>query len=120
MRRSALLAMAVLLLSAGAHAQSFSRPPADAFRIEWARRPPWMRPGVDGYVYNDSRWRVGNVRVLAQVVDGSGRVVRESFAVVFGNVVPGGRTFFVLPALAEGENYQLAVTSFDLIAHEGP
>jgi hypothetical protein len=77
-----------------------------------------MRPGTDGYLYNDSRWRLTNVRVRARVVDGGGRVVRETVVSVFGNAVPGARTFFTLPPLADGESYQLTVTSFDLISRE--
>ena len=118
-RRALLLVLAMLLANTSSHAQS-DRPTAESFRIEWARRPGWMRPGTDGYLYNESRWRVTNVRIRAQVVDGSGRVVRETVVSVFGNAVPGTRTFFALPALAEGENFQLAVASFDLIAREGP
>ena len=120
MRRCALLlALATLLVNASSHAQG-DRPTAESFRIEWTRRPAWMRPGTDGYLYNDSRWRLTNVRVRAQVVDGSGRVVRESMVSVFGNAVPGTRTFFVLPALADGESFQLTVASFDLISRESP
>jgi len=117
LRRALLLTLATLLVSARGHAQS-DRPTPDAFRIEWARRPTWMRPGTDGYLYNDSRWRVTNVRVHAQVVDGGGRVVRETVVSVFGNAVPGARTFFTLPPLADGESYQLTVASFDLISRE--
>lgn len=116
--RALLFVLATLLVGASAHAQD--RPAPDSFRIEWARRPPWMRPGADGYLYNDSRWRVTNVRVRARVVDGSGRVVRESVVSVFGNAVPGARTFFVLPPLADAESYELTVVSFDLISQEGP
>jgi hypothetical protein len=127
MRRGVwLLAVAVLLFGASAYAQSPARPSSDSFRIEWVRRPGWMRPGVDGYLYNESRWRVTNVRVRAQVLDGAGTPVRESSVAVFGNAVPGTRTFFSLPPIAEGERYQLTVASFDLVsphdipAPEGP
>jgi hypothetical protein len=121
MRRGVwLLAVAALLLGASVHAQS-PRPTSDSFRIEWVRRPGWMRPGVDGYLYNESRWRVTNVRVRAQVLDGAGTAVRESSVAVFGNAVPGTRTFFSLPPIAEGERYQLTVASFDLVSpHDVP
>ena len=118
-RRGVLVAAAIFLLSPGAHAQS-PAPSPESFRLEWARRPGWMRPGVDGYLYNDSRWRVTNVRVRAKVVDGSGSVLRESVVSVFGNAVPGARTFFVLPPIREAESYQLKVMTFDLISHEAP
>ena len=77
-----------------------------------------MRPGVDGYIYNESRWRVTNVRVRAQVVDGSGSVLRETVVSVFGNAVPGTRTFFVLPPIKDAESYELKVMTFDLISQE--
>jgi hypothetical protein len=80
-----------------------------------------MRPGVDGYLYNESRWRVTNVRVRAQVLDGAGTPVRESSVPVFGNAVPGTRTFFSLPPIAESERYQLNVATFDLVSpHDAP
>lgn len=113
-----LLAVTVLLLGASADAQSPARPSPESFRMEWSRRPGWMRPGVDGYLYNESRWRVTNIRVRAQVVDSSGAAIRESSVSVFGNAVPGTRTFFTLPPIAEGERYQLTVVSFDLVSLE--
>jgi hypothetical protein len=119
-RRALLLVLAMMLLAGtSSHAQS-DLPTPDSFRLEWSRRPGWMRPGTDGFIYNESRWRVTNVRVQARALDGSGRLVRETTVSVFGNSVPGVRTFFALPALGEGETYQLEVLSFDLIAREGP
>lgn len=118
-RLGVLLAAAFFLLSPGVHAQT-AAPSPESFRIEWTRRPGWMRPGVDGFLYNESRWRVTNVRVRAQVVDGLGSVLRETVVSVFGNAVPGTRTFFVLPPIAEAESYQLKVVTFDLISQETP
>jgi hypothetical protein len=118
-RRVLLLVLALVLAGTSSYAQS-DRPTTDSFRLEWSRRPGWMRPGTDGFIYNESRWRVTNVRVQARALDGSGRLVRETVVSVFGNSVPGVRTFFALPPLGEGETYQLEVLSFDLIAREGP
>ena len=119
--RPGVLLIAVVALVAAAVAQAQGpRPTAESFRIEWVRRPPSMRPGVDGYIYNDSRWRVTNIRVRAVVVDAAGTVVRESVVSVWGNAVPGTRTFFVLPAVSEGQIYQLTVISFDLISEQTP
>ena len=120
MRQTLPLTLALLLLGAAAHAQESGRPQPQSFRIEWARLPPTMRPGVEGYVYNDSSWRVTNVRLRALVTDGSGRVLRESVASVWGNVGARSRAFFRLSPLADGERYELSVVSFDLISQEGP
>src|SRR5438477_389443 len=105
-------------MSASARGASRRRTPSPDFTSR--RRAPTMRPGVEGYVYNDSSWRVTNVRLRAQVTDGSGRVVRESVASVWGNVGARGRAFFKLSPLADGESYELSVVSFDLISQEGP
>src|SRR5262245_56864838 len=118
-RRVLRLALVRVLAGTCSYAQS-DRPTNDSFRLEWSRRPGWMRPGTDGFLYNESRWRVTNVRVQARALDNSGRLVRETTVSVFGNSVPGVRPFFALPPLAEGETYQLEVVSFDLIAREGP
>ena len=122
MRRRALLiaAAALVVAAASAQAQPPGRPTAESFRIEWVRRPPSMRPGVDGYIHNDSRWRVTNLRIRAVVVDAAGAVVRESVVSVWGNSVPGTRTFFTLPSIGEGEIYQLTVVTFDLISEQTP
>ena len=120
-RRALLIAVAALVVAAASgQAQPPGRPTAESFRIEWVRRPPSMRPGVDGYIHNDSRWRVTNLRIRAVVVDAAGTVVRESVVSVWGNSVPGTRTFFTLPSIAEGEIYQLTVVTFDLISEQTP
>jgi hypothetical protein len=54
------------------------------------------------------------------VVDAAGATVRESVVSVWGNSVPGTRTFFVLPSIREGEIYQLTVATFDLISEQTP
>lgn len=117
-RRALLLVLAMVLAGTSSYAQS-DRPTAASFRMEWSRHPGWMRPGTDGFLYNESPWRVTNVRVQARAMDGAGRLVRETVVSVFGNSVPGTRTFFALPPLAEGETYELEVVSFDLVAREG-
>jgi len=54
------------------------------------------------------------------VVDAAGNPVRESVVSVWGNAVPGTRTFFTLPSIGEGEIYQLTVVTFDLISEQTP
>ena len=119
-RRAPLLAAMTLLVATASAAAQSPRPTSESFRIEWVRRPPSMRPGVDGYIFNESRWRVTNLRVRAVVVDAAGIPLRESIVSVWGNAVPGARTFFVLPSIGEGEIYQLTVVSFDLISEQNP
>jgi hypothetical protein len=115
------LALLVLLASApSAHAQG-PHPILESFRIEWERRTDnWRRPGVDGYVYNDSTYRIGNVRLRVEILDGSNAVVGERFAWVFGDVTPGGRAYFTLAPPPAGQNYRITMESYNVIAVGGP
>ena len=59
-RRALLLALAMLFVGVRSDAQG-ARPTAESFRIEWSRRPTWMRPGTDGYLYNAHLSRLGTL-----------------------------------------------------------
>src|SRR5436309_15827898 len=119
MRRRALLIAVAAFVAAAASTRAQpppGRPTAESFRIEWVRRPPSMRPGVDGYIYNDSRWRVTNIRVRAVLLDAAGTPARESLVSVWGTAVPGTRPFCALTSIREGDIYQLTAVTFGLIS----
>jgi hypothetical protein len=108
-----------LLLAAGAHAQMTGS--GQSFPVEWARRSdPWLKPAVEGYVHNDSMFRVGNVRLRVEVLDSSSRPVNERFAWVHGNIDAGARGYFVLSLPEAGHTYRITVVSFDLISRQAP
>jgi hypothetical protein len=87
-----LLAVAFALPAA---AQSRSGP---VFRIEPDRRTDHTRPGfVTGWIYNDGEGVAGLVRMKVELLDGSGAVVGEHIGWAYGNVVPGGRAYFMIP-----------------------
>src|SRR5258708_34193981 len=104
MRPGVLLIAVVALVAAAAvaQAQGPGRPTAESFRIEWVRRPPSMRPGVDGYIHNDSRWRVANPRIRAVAADAPATVGTEGAGWVWGNPVPAPRTVFARPCARHG------------------
>jgi hypothetical protein len=113
------VALLVLLLAGGAQAQTVGG--GAVFRVEWARRTePWLKPGVEGYVYNDSVYRVGNVRLRVEVLDGSQQFLAERFAWVYGNIDAGGRTHFILPPPEPGQSYRITIVSYDLISRQAP
>src|SRR5258705_14009605 len=91
MRPGVLLIAVVALVAAAAvaQAQGPGRPTSESFRIEWVRRPPSMRPGVDGYIYNDSRWRGTNIRGRAVVGDPARTGGPRSKGSGWGNAGPG-------------------------------
>jgi hypothetical protein len=113
------LALLSLLFLAEAQAQTLVSP--DSFRVEWVvRTDPWVKPGVEGYVYNNSIYRVGNVRLRVQTLDGANQQVSERFSWVYGNIDARGRAYFVLPLPSAGHTYRITVVSCDPISREAP
>jgi hypothetical protein len=119
--RSVLAGLIALLTTSFAHAQRLLPPPTPSFRVEWERRTgAFWRPAVEGYVYNDSEYRVGNVRLRVEVVDASGRHLGGRTVWVPGAIDARGRGYFVLPLPESGQAYQIAVEAFDLLARQAP
>jgi hypothetical protein len=124
MDRQALLAGAagliVLVLVSAATAQTH-RDIAQSLRVEWQRTTePWRRPGIEGYVYNDSPYRIGGVRLRLETLGVSDQVVSQTFGWVYGNIRAGGRTYFLIPLPSGGEPLRVTVESFHSIARESP
>src|SRR5262245_37821022 len=71
---------------------------------------------VKGYVDNRSQLRVGDVHLRVETLDGSGRVIGESFGWVMGDVAPGGRGYFVVRVTVPGAEYRVTVESYDAIS----
>lgn len=118
MRRRALLVTLVALLVGGpAHAQGLGPPPS-AFRVEWEKRTGFWRPAIEGYVYNESEYRIGNVRLRIAVLDGAGHRLAEKTGWVYGAIDAHGRGHFVLPLVEGAQTYQITVESFDLLARQ--
>jgi hypothetical protein len=95
-----------------------------SLRVEWQRTTEsWRRPGIEGYVYNDSSYRIGGVRLRLETLDASDQVVSETFGWVYGNIRAGSRAYFLVP-VAPGsdkvQNVRVTVESFHPIARESP
>jgi hypothetical protein len=112
--------VAAVLGGATVHAQS-AAPRTDTLRVEWKKRAdPWLRPAVEGYVYNPSPYRIGTVLLRVELLDGEQRVVKERTAWVYGNINAGDRGYFVVPVLPDeaDKTYRIGVESFVLISRE--
>jgi hypothetical protein len=113
--------LAVLLLgTAGMVEAQGVAPNPQSFPVEWRPRSEHMMPGIEGYVYNPSDYRVGSVRLKIDVLDKDDRPIRQEFAWVYGVIDAGGRGYFVLRPLRPGETYRITVESFDLLSRQAP
>jgi hypothetical protein len=110
--------LGVLMSCVVAGAQAPEAEVAKSLRVEWERSTAaWKRPSIEGYVYNDSSYRIGSVRLRVESLDGENRVVGERLAWVYGNINAGGRWYFSVP-LPSGDAFRVTVESFHLVARE--
>lgn len=89
------------------------------FRVEWGPeavpRGGWA---VEGYVYSTHPYRVNGVRLLVEVLDGSGTVENRVFGWVTGDVPSGGRAYFFVSVPRRGATYRVKVLSYFPVARE--
>lgn len=120
-RRALVLSVLLAAVALPAIDAAAQAPTAETLKVEWSRRvDPWSKPTVEGYVYNDSGYRIGSVLLRVQLLDGSQRVVAERKAWLYGNIPAGDRGYFRVPILPEDgdRTYRISVDSFVLIARE--
>ena len=113
--------LVVLGLIGSAGAQSLQTQVANSLRVEWKRAVSLGgRPVIEGYVYNDSAYRIGGVRLRVEILDPSNQVVGEVFGWVYGDIASRGRWSFSMPPPAAGDSFRVSVESFHLVAREAP
>ena len=118
MRTGVFLVALLASVAIGPVADAQAPPALSSFKVEWTkRRGRLWRPGIEGYVYNASDYRVGNVRLRVTTLDDSGKQLGEKKSWLYGAIEPGSRLSFVLPLPEPGQTYNIAVDSFDLLAH---
>ena len=114
-------ALAILVPGPPVTAQTLTEEVGRALRVEWRRvDEPWRRKTIEGYVYNDSAYRIGSVRLRVVALDSAEPPVGETFGWVYGNIASGGRWPFSLPLPRAGDTFRVSVESFVLVAREGP
>ena len=102
MLRSMVAAATLVVVLGGAAVPALGQAPpgfrGPVFRVEPETRSEFRRTGyVTGWVYNDGQGIAGLVRMKAQMLDESGKVVAEHIGWAYGNVAPGGRASFRIP-----------------------
>jgi hypothetical protein len=102
----------------GASAQGLTEV-ATRLRVEWEPgTDKWGPPRLVGYVYNDSTYKIGSVRLRLQTLDSSNEVVGETLAWIYVSVPARGRAYFSVRRPSGGEGFRLTVESFVLISRE--
>ena len=116
--------LAAVLVAASAAAVPAQRPGfrGPVFRVEPEARGDHVRPGfVTGWVYNDGEGVAGLVRMRVEMLDGSGNAVAQHTGWAYGNVAPGGRTYFMIPIPSQSPpDRRVTVESFVLQSYESP
>src|SRR5262245_30138351 len=114
MRLASAAILVWLVLPGGiATAQTAERGVAKALRTEWQRFDD--PPRITGYVYNDSSYRVGQVRLRLSTRDDPGQAPGEMLAWVQGNVPAHGRWSFSVRVPPQREVLGVTIESFVLI-----
>ena len=117
------LTSVILLLVLGRAPASGEEPRGEGFlRVQWhvTQLTEPTRTRLEGYVYNDSRVSITDVRLHVVERDGAARPVAEAWGWVFGDVPAGGVGYFTVPLQAVAEQYDVVVVSFDPVAIESP
>jgi hypothetical protein len=113
-------ALGAASLPASAQAPPGFRGPV--FRVEPETRSEFRRNGfVTGWVYNDGQGVAGLVRLKAQILDESGKVVAEHVGWAYGNVTSGGRAYFMIPIPPQSPpERRVTVDSWVIQSYESP
>jgi len=94
---------------------------APLLRVEWEpTTETWRRPGLTGFVYNNSTYRIGSVRLRVEALDEANQVLSQTLAWAYVNIPARGREAFSVARPREGATFRVTVESFVLIAREAP
>lgn len=108
--------IAAAVLMAPADAQELAAA-GGFFRAVWSVPPlPRSLTKIEGYIYNDSRLCVTDVRLRIVSLDRAGHAVGETSGWVFGDIPAGSRAYFAVPLTEPASTYGVTVISFDVVS----
>jgi hypothetical protein len=87
-------------------------------RLEWTAEARANGQTIDGYVYNKHGSPIDSVQLLAQGLDGAGKVVDQKIEWVSGTVPGLQRAYFRIPGMRQAERYQVTIWAFNIIEDE--
>ena len=114
-RRSLVPAVALVLLATTAWGQVVDPAAPGWFRVSWTP-PEGAVSTLKGSVFNDSPYRVTDVRLQIEGLDAERHPVGHRLAWAIGDIVPGGETWFAAEPLPGAVTYQITVVSYDLVS----
>jgi len=85
------------------------------FDVTWEPVARKGRSFVAGYVANTGGFPARRVQLLVDGLDASGRTVSQSVAWMGGELPPGIRAYFEVPAPQPGVTYRVSVFAFDWV-----
>ena len=86
------------------------------FRVSWAPPTEGVVSSIKGSVFNDSPYRVTDVRLQVEGLDANRQPVGRMLVWAFGDIAPGGETSFVAEPVPGAVSYWITVVSYDLVS----
>ena len=86
------------------------------FRVSWAPPTEGVVSSIKGSVFNDSPYRVTDVRLQVEGLDPDRQPVGRTLVWAFGDIAPGGETCFVAEPVPGAVSYWITVVSYDLVS----
>ena len=96
--------------------QSSDRSPDSWFRANWQAWPESLPSKIRGSVYNDSPFRVMNVRLRVEGFGDDKHEVGERSTWAIGDIAPDGETGYAVEAIPGAVDYRVSVVSFDVVS----
>ena len=116
MTRALTFALALVLLTTAAWGQTDEQGAQRWFRVSWAPPVDGVVSTIKGSVFNDSPYRVTDVRLQVEGLDADRHSVGRRLAWAVGDIEPGGETFFAAEPLPGALSYRITVVSYDLVS----
>jgi len=86
------------------------------FQVRWAPPTAGVVSSIKGSVFNDSPYRVTDVRLQVEGLDADRHSIGRTLVWAFGDIAPGGETSFVAEPMPGAVNYRITVVSYDLVS----
>jgi hypothetical protein len=108
--------LALVLLTTAAWGQVGGPASPGWFRVSWIPPQRGVVSTLKGNVFNDSPYRVTDVRLQIDGLDADHHLVGRRLAWAIGDIVPGGETSFAAEPLPGAVSYEITVVSYDLVS----